>query len=479
VIVLHAAVAVAAIILLILVPKVNPVFALMIGSLYLGITANLGLVGTLETIVLGFGEMMTDVGLLVAFGVLLGGLLNSLGALQGTIDKLMSLLGPKRLPYGFGLVLSTIFPSIFTDTQVVLGAPIVRASAKRMGPNGLALMSGTLGASAFVANFIVLPGLGTLLIAGLLGSSIGTVLVYGFIVGPVSVVVTVAVWSWLLKRGFWNPARDESVEDAEELDGGVSSTGGSTTSGSRDDEGLGGLRTSGLRTNVMTAERKTVRTLPPLYVSVLPIVIPLVLMVSAATASAAGYELSLLSFVGHPVFALFLGVCGAYLLSRRTFGKQQVEETISKGFHSMGSILVITGVGGSFGAIIAASTLGDTLVEFFSIDSAMPVLLVVLFTWVVSAVLHLSTGSTGVAAITAAGILAPVAATLDMPVELIGIAIGSGVLFAVHVNANIFWLFKSLLGLTTRGALKSYTLVTSLVSVVSLVFVLLLGLVVA
>ena len=92
--------------------------------------------------------------------------------------------------------------------------------------------------------------------------------------------------------------------------------------------------------------------------------------------------------------------------------------------------------------------------------------------------MHLAIGSISVAAITAAGILAPILGNIEVPTVLLGLAIGSGALFALQVNSNFFWMFETLLGLTTQGTLKSLTLVTSMASVVSLVLILALSIVV-
>ena len=51
---------------------------------------------------------------------------------------------------------------------------------------------------------------------------------------------------------------------------------------------------------------------------------------------------------------------------------------------------------------------------------------------------------------------------------IIGLAIASGSMFALQVNSNFFWMFKSLLGLTTQGTLKTMTTVTATASLVSL-----------
>ncbi|MCQ6386395.1 GntP family permease, partial [Bacillus cereus] len=61
---------------------------------------------------------------------------------------------------------------------------------------------------------------------------------------------------------------------------------------------------------------------------------------------------------------------------------------------------------------------------------------------------------------------------------VIGLAVASGSMFALQVNSNFFWMFKSLIGLTTQGALKTRTMVTSIASVVSLPGVMVLGVIV-
>src|SRR5690625_4436592 len=87
-------------------------------------------------------------------------------------------------------------------------------------------------------------------------------------------------------------------------------------------------------------------------------------------------------------------------------------------------------------------------------------------------------GQVSVAAIAAAGIIAPIMGAVAVSPIAMGLAIASGALFALQVNSNFFWMFKSLLGLTTKGALKTMTMATTLSSVISLPFVMILALVI-
>jgi gluconate:H+ symporter, GntP family len=449
-IVLHTAIAIIAIVLLILVVRIDPVISLVIGTIYLGLAAGLGFEDTIGTIAQGFGDIMIEVGLLIGFGVLLGSLLLAMGALQKLVGLLLRLLGPQRLPYAFSAALSTIFPAIYVDVQLVLAAPLARSAAPRMRGDGLAMMSGTLTAGILVGYVFVVPGLGTVAIAGLLNVPLGTMLIFGTLIGLPTAVLTTFIYGRLLRYGLWNKTKDEvGFQEAEEE--------------------------SPAETE---QEQQQTENTPPLYVSLLPILVALFLIAFGAIAEAAGLKSPVVTFFGDPVFALFVGLLGAYLLAWRTLPNERVGEAMNEGFDATGQILLITGLGGSLGAVITETGLQDILGGFFSAEAGTPVLLTILLAWLIAAVLHLAIGSISVAAITASGILAPILDGLEVSAVIMALAIGSGALFALQVNSNFFWMFQSLLEVTTQGALKALTLVTALASVVSLVLILLLSLVV-
>jgi H+/gluconate symporter-like permease len=80
-----------------------------------------------------FGEIMTEVGLLIGFGVLIGAFLHSAGAFHRLLDVFVRVLGATRLPYALSLLHSTIMPSIYVDVQVVLASPVARECRGRGG----------------------------------------------------------------------------------------------------------------------------------------------------------------------------------------------------------------------------------------------------------------------------------------------------------------------------------------------------------
>lgn len=139
----------------------------------------MGLAGTIAAIVKGFGDMMSRVGLLIAFGVLI----------------------------------SAVFPSIYGDVQLILAAPLARSAAPTLGRDGLAVMAGTLTAGILCGYAIVVPSLVTVTLSDLVGAHLVTLLLYGLVVGPLTAAGTVLIWRRMVGFGFWHADRDEATSD--------------------------------------------------------------------------------------------------------------------------------------------------------------------------------------------------------------------------------------------------------------------------
>lgn len=445
---LHTAIAIVLAIGLIIKVKVDPVISLIIASLYLGLASGVGFAGTIEAITLGFGEIMAEVGLLIGFGVLIGALLHATGAFHRLVDVLVRVVGATRLPYALSAILSTIMPSIYVDVQVVLAAPVARTASTYLGRSGLPVMASAVGAGIFAGYVFVIPGLAAISIAGLLDVPLGTWLLYGIVIGPVTAIITSLVMRLLLGGRFWKPETDEDLDEAM-----------------AEQEAH----------ETAALDKKEDRPLP-LIVLLLPILVPLLMIAFGAFADLFDFSNSFIEFLGNANIALFVGLLGAYLLSRARAGLERTRDTMTEGFHTTGEILLITGVGGSLGAVISATSLDTVLADLFQADTGAPVILSILLAWFIAALLHLAIGSVSVAAITAAGIIAPILGSLGVAPVVIGLAIASGALFALQVNSNFFWMFKALMGLSTKGSLKTLTVATSVASLVSLPMVIVVSL---
>jgi H+/gluconate symporter-like permease len=460
-IVVNTAVAILAVVVLIVRFKFNPVVSLVVGSAYLGLATGLGVEKTIEAITTGFGEIMAEVGLLIAFGVLMGAILQQTGAIQRLVETLLKVFGAKRMPYAMSLTIATFLQSIFLDVLLVISAPLARTLSKKIGRNGVGRMAAAMAIGLECGIVLTVPGVGALALAGLLGVPLGKMLLFGVLLVIPTVAIAVAIMSFLFNHGWWNEERDEQefLGADPELDVDNEPIGGTTTS-TKDDTSGGGVATT-------TAPART-RPKTPLLVLFAPLLTSLVLIATGAILDAADIHNPIVTFVSSPVIALLIGLVGTSFVGRYALGAEPIQHAIATGFKESGQILILTGVGGSLAATIKATGLGDILGEYFTASTAAPLLVV----WAVAAVLHIAVGSVTISAITSAGILAPVAPLIGIDPVLIALAAGAGSLFAVHVTSNTFWLLQSLLGQSTRGTLKTVTVGVSVASVVAILLIL-------
>ncbi|MEN8584973.1 SLC13 family permease [Burkholderia sp. RS01] len=469
---INTAVAVIAAVVLIVRFRVNPVIALVIGSVYLGLAAGLGVEKTVKTITSGFGEIMVDVGLLIAFGVLMGSILNQSGAIRRLVEHLLSTFGPKRLPYTMGLALGTVLQSIFLDVLLVISAPLARKLAPKIGKLGTARMATAMAIALECGIVFTVPGVASLALAGLLNVPLGKMLLFGLLLVTPTIIISIAIMTFLFRRGFWNEAKDEDhtfVEEEdregeeEEYDGGTLPSASAAPGGNPGSDGSA-ARPAGAAVAVAEHERKQA----PLILLFAPLLTSLLLIGAGAILQILKIDMPWLQLLGEPVIALLIGLIGTCLVARSAIGQKRVEQAITVGFKESGQILILTGVGGSLAATVAAAGLGNILGGFFSASTVAPLLVV----WAIAAVLHIAVGSVTLSAITAAGLLAPIAPAIGLDPVLLALSAGAGSLFMVHVTSNTFWLLQSLLGQSVRGALKSVTVGVSVASVVAILLIL-------
>ncbi|MGH3654648.1 GntP family permease [Glutamicibacter sp.] len=465
-ILINTAVAVLAAVVLIVRFKVNPVIALVIGSLYLGLSTGLGVTKTIETITQGFGDIMVEVGLLVAFGVLMGSILNETGAIRRLVEHLLNTFGPKRLPYTMALAVSTALQTIFLDVLLVIAAPLARRMAPKIGKHGTARIATAMAIAGEVGIVLMVPGVGAVALAGMLEVPLGKMLIFGLLVVVPTVLISVAIMSFFFDRGFWKAASDEQLLAEDEPTPGTRKLNSAEGTG-KDAARTDGSGTAAAATAVQTGQRREA----PLFLLFLPLLVSLLLIASGALAEILGYEASWIQLVGNPVVALLIGLVGTIAVARFTIGQKAIDRGVASGFKESGQILLLTGVGGSLAATVSTAGLGDIMGQFFSASTVAPLVVV----WGIAALLHIAVGSVTLSGITAASLLAPIAPSLGIDPVLIALAAGSGALFMVHVTSNTFWLLQSLFGQTVRGALKTVSVGVSVASIVALGMVMILN----
>ena len=177
------------------------------------------------------------------------------------------------------------------------------------------------------------------------------------------------------------------------------------------------------------------------------------------------------SFFGDKNIALLIGVLFALVALKRYYLKS-ANELINQAIGSAGMILMITGVGGSFGTIINQSGIGEYLV--YSLTSFnMPLLLV---GFLLAAILRGAQGSSTVALITAATILAPsVMNTPSVNPYMVAIAITLGGMCCSFPNDSGFWVVSKFSNLSVKQTLLSWTIGNSIAGIVGFILLLIIS----
>ncbi|WP_396911578.1 GntP family permease [Mycolicibacterium sp.] len=465
IVLLHIGIALVGVIALIVWLKIEPIIALVIAALYIGIASGVGLNESVAAVNSGFAELMGEIGLLITFGVLLGVLLQALGAAERTVELIARKVAPKRLPYVTAIVLTLGFPAIFAEVLAVIAAPVTKTAARRIGPTGNAQMSGAAISGIIIGTMFVVPGAGVIALAGLVDVPLSQMILYGIPTGLLTVLITTLIFVRLSKTRCWNPETDEQPEVRIAAEG--------AENPSIPDKDVDSIQSRPAGRNLGAATAPAVKQ-APLALCVLPLAVVLIPIMAHAGLKVVGVENPFLTFIGNPFISLFAGLLLTYAIAARYLDLPTTQKALKTGVQQCGSILILTGVSGGLGAIVKVTGISDYLAGLFSSGMLSPLLLV----WIIAAVLHAAVGSVTVGAFTAVGVIAPVMPLIDVNPVLIALAAGSGAMGAGMVTANAFWLFQTVFGLKTRGTFKIYTVGMTIASMVSLAILMAINLVV-
>ena len=279
-----------------------------------------------------------------------------------------------------GLAIGTVLQSIFLDVLLVISAPLARKLAPKIGKLGTARMATAMAIALECGIVFTVPGVASLALAGLLNVPLGKMLLFGLLLVIPTIVISIAIMTFLFRRGFWNEEKDEdhtfvAEEDREgeeeEPDGGAAPA--PLHPATRRAPAALGHNCPPART-VTVAERE--RKQFPLMVLFAPLLTSLLLIGAGAILQILKIDMPWLQLLGEPVIALLIGLIGTCLVTRSAIGQKRVEEAIAVGFKESGQILILTGVGGSLAATVAAAGLGDILGGFFSASTVAPLLVV-------------------------------------------------------------------------------------------------------
>lgn len=388
----------------------------------------------------GFGSTAGKIGILIAMASIIGKCLLDSGAADRIVRTALGWFGEKFAPLSFVLSGFLLGVPVFFDTVFYLMIPLGKAMQMRTGRNYLLFVL-TIVAGGTMAHSLVPPTPGPLVVAEELGIDIGTMILGGCIVGFFTAGFGYLYASLFANRMWTLPLRetaDFSLKDLEELS-------------NRDESEL-----------------------PPFWLSIIPIVLPVVLIAGYSVIKALEIELSptvgrIAATLGDKNIALIISAIIAMttLIVNRKLTRKQLGEAISSALASGGIIILITSAGGAFGKTLQQTGVA-TLIE--DLPQTSPAMLITL-AFLITTAIRTAQGSATVAMMTAVGILGGLAQSGSLPFHplYLALAIGCGSKPIAWMNDSGFWVITRMSGMTEGEGLKYITPMTALMGVVGLV----------
>jgi Gnt-I system high-affinity gluconate transporter len=176
------------------------------------------------------------------------------------------------------------------------------------------------------------------------------------------------------------------------------------------------------------------------------------------------------SFIGQPIVALLLSLIYATfsLGVARGMSFKALMQADGACLKDVSGILLTLAGAGALKQVFVDSGINAQLADWLQTVPLQPLIL----GWLIAMVIRIALGSATIAGLTAAGIMAPVIAASHVDPNLMVLSIGAGSLMCSHVNDAGFWLFKEYFSLNLRDTFRSWTLMESVAGVVGLLCVL-------
>ena len=430
--------------------KLNPFITLLLAAFIAAFAYGLPLRDIETTIRGGFGSIMGNIGLVIVLGTVIGVILERSGAaitMAQTIIKVFGQRFPTLTMTSVGFLVSI---PVFCDSGFVILNSLKRSVARTLKASPVA-MTVALSTGLFATHTLVPPTPGPIAAAGNLGlgDNLGLVILVGL---GFAVIAALTGLAW---AHFSRHLPSAELDEPEEVSGAYQ----------HDDESA------------------LPRDLPGPGRAFAPIFVPILLICLGSVVNYPGAPLGqgalyeALNFLGKPVNALMVGLGCALLLLRGEGRVAKFSDYIGKGLVIAAPILLVTGAGGAFGAVLAATPLGDFLGSSLSslgIGMLMPFL--------VAAALKTAQGSSTVAMVTASALVAPLlpqmALDSDMGRVLTVMAIAAGSMTVSHANDSYFWVVAQFSRMDVATAYRAHTAATLAMGIVTIIAVQLVALVV-
>ncbi|EPF25495.1 hypothetical protein HMPREF1221_02043 [Treponema socranskii subsp. paredis ATCC 35535] len=436
--------------------KIHPFISIMCISLLLGLIAGIPLVdmktadgktvqGLANVIGAGFAGTFTSIGIVIILGALIGSILEKTGAALKLADMIIHLVGKNHPVLAIELMGWVVSIPVFCDSGFVILNPIRKALVNRTAASSVAMTTG-LSFGLYISHVFIPPTPGPIAAANTLGIGDNLLLVMGM--GALCSVLPL-IAGYFFAKYIGSRVRADDEADAGQV----------TKSYEQ-----------------LVAEFKK---LPNGFNALAPIVVPVILMAASSVVAMAkmqGLGVNIIKFLGTPVIALSVGTAFAVLQLKFADKIKDFYMIVEETLKVTGPILFITAAGGVLGKVIASSD----MVNYIKMHATVLQTMGILFPFILSAILKTAQGSSTVALVTSAGIIAPLLPVLglDSPVRaaLACMAIGAGAMTVSHANDSYFWVVTNFGAMSPERGYKTQTLGTLVLGIAGVVEIFILSL---
>ncbi|GBQ21821.1 gluconate:H+ symporter [Gluconacetobacter sacchari] len=432
-----ATAAIVAVVILIGRYKLNPFIVLVCVSILLAICAGMPPDKAVASFEAGAGHVLGHIATVIALGTMLGKMLAESGGADQIALTITRIAGEKRISWAMMVIGLLIGLPVFFEVGFVLLIPLAFTLARR-NDTPLLLLALPMGAALSVTHAMIPPHPATLLALSAYHADTGRTIFWGVIIGTPIAALAGPVYARFITPHIHI---EGSAALADQF-----------------------------------ASKETPKDLPPFLTTVLTILAPVLLMLVGSVADLltrpGGLPNIVLHFVGNTDIALLLAtVLSFYVLGlARGFSRETILRFTTECLGPTALIMLLVGAGGGFGRELIDSGVSKSITDV-ALGAHVPLLVLA---WLLAVVVRVAAGSATVAMSTASGIVGPILLhSHGTSPELMVLATGAGSVALGPMNDAGFWQIKEYLGLTVGQAIKTWSVIETLIAVLGLAFCLL------
>ena len=422
--------------LIFLITKLNfePFLSILIVAIVLGLFLGLSPNVLIDSIEKGTGSLLGHLSLILGLGAMFGRVLEELGAVEITAKKMISIFGVKRIQLGLLIAGMCISFSLFFDVAFILVIPIILSVAKELKLEKIYVaLPASIGILTIHALFPPHPS--PSIITKTFNLNMAEVFFYGLIVA----IPTALIGGLLLtnSRIIKTNANNSDLQN---------------------------------KASIFEINNKSMSSTFAIVLMLLPVLLITIPTIILGVTNLPELIKSTLIIISNPVAALLISLLIAIvkLMTSKKLRITSIVPLLSESIKTIAVVLLINGAAGGLKQVLVDSKVTDEIVRLTNGLHLSPIII----SFFVAAILRISLGSATIAAITTLAIVEPLVPNITYSAVFIMLSIASGSMFCSHVNDPGFWLFKQYLDLDFKTTFKTWTLGTTISSLIAFIIIL-------